>query len=151
MDQIALLKLQQYCAYKERCHSEVRTKLLKLEIYGDKLEEIMSALIQEDFLNEERYARSFVSGKYRMNKWGKNKIIMNLKAKRVSEYCINKGLEEINQEEYLNNLVQLFEKQKRIYSKKSLNEYQLKSKLYQFANGKGYSSDTIKEALEQLY
>jgi len=150
MDQIALSKLQQYCAYSERCHSEVRSKLLRLEIYGDKLEEIISSLIQDDFLNEERYARSYVSGKYRMNQWGKIKIIMNLKAKRVTEYCINKGLEEIDPEEYFNNLVHLIEKQKRIYSRKSLNDYQMNSKLYQFAYGKGYESEIIKMALEEI-
>lgn len=150
MDQIALLKLQQFCAYSERCHSDVRSKLLKLEIYGDKLEEIMSALIQDDFLNEERFARSYVRGKYRMNQWGKNKIKMNLKAKRVTDYCINKGFEEINPEEYLNNLIQLFEKQKRIYSRKNLNDYQMRSKLYQFAYGKGYESEIINIALDEL-
>lgn len=150
MDKIALEKLQHYCAYKERCHSEVRTKLIKLEIYGDKLEEIMSALIQEDFLNEERYAIAYVSGKYRINQWGKYKIRMGLKAKRVSDYCIKKGLENINAEEYYNNLLNILEKQKRIYSIKALNGYQLKSKLFKFAMGKGYETEIIKQCLEEL-
>lgn len=148
IDQISLIKLQEFCAYKERCHSEVRTKLIKLEIYGDKLENIMAQLVQDDFLNEERYARSYVRGKYRMNNWGKKKIINNLKFKKVSEYCINKGLEEIDSEEYYNNLLSLLEKQIRQYSRKNLNGYQLKSKLYQFAAGKGYESEVISMALE---
>ncbi len=150
MDKIALEKLQNFCAYKERCHSEVRTKLLKLEVYGDKLEEIMSALIQEDFLNEERYAISYARGKYRINQWGKYKIKMNLKSKRVSDYCIKKGLDNIDQEEYFENLVQLLQKQKRIYSNKALNDYQLKSKLFKFAAGKGYETEIIKQSLEEL-
>lgn len=150
VDQAALLKLQHFCAYQERCHSEVRSKLIKLEVYGDKLEEVMSQLIQEDFLNEERFARSFVSGKYRMNQWGKMKIIMKLKSKKVSEYCIKKGLEEINQEEYLDNLISILNKQKRIYARKNLNNYQLNSKLFQFAMGKGYETEIIKIALDEL-
>ena len=150
INQIALEKLQHFCAYKERCHSEVRSKLIKLEVYGDSLEEIMSALIQDDFLNEERYAKAYVSGKYRINQWGKNKIVMNLKSKRISDYCIRKGLEVINQEEYFDNLVSLLQKQKRIYSNKPLNDYQLKSKLFQFAMGKGYETEVIKMALDEL-
>lgn len=150
VDKVALEKLQQFCAYKERCHSEVRTKLIKLEIYGDRLEQVISELIQEDFLNEERYAKAYVSGKYRMNRWGKKKIIMNLKGKRVSDYCINKGLEEINEEEYLENLIALIEKQIRQYSNKNLNDYQLRSKLFQFAMGKGYETEIIKIALDEV-
>jgi len=150
IDQTTLLKLQQFCAYKERCHSEVRTKLIKMEVYGDRLENIISELIQEDFLNEERYARAYVRGKYRMNNWGKKKIMINLKSKRVSEYCIKKGLEEIDQEEYYNNLLSILEKQVRQYSRKNLNSYQLKSKLYQFAAGKGYESEVISMALEDV-
>ncbi len=149
-DQSTLTKLQQFCAYKERCHSEVRTKLIKMEVYGDKLENIMSQLIQDDFLNEERYARSYVRGKYRMNNWGKKKIMINLKSKRISEYCIKKGLEEIDQEEYYSNLLNILEKQIRQYARKNLNGYQLKSKLYQFAAGKGYESEVISMALEDV-
>ncbi len=150
IDQTSLLKLQQFCAYKERCHSEVRSKILKLEIYGDNLEELISLLIQDDFLNEERYARSYVRGKYRMNQWGKNKIIINLKSKKVSEYCIQKGLEEVDPNEYKSNLKSILEKQSRQYAKKNLNEYQLKSKLFQFAYGKGYESEIINEIIEKL-
>ena len=101
---MALDRMRKFCAFQERAHSQVRTKLIKLEVYGDDLEEIMSQLISEDYLNEERFARSFVRGKFRMNKWGKFKIRMHLKQKRVSEYCINKGMEEINEEEYIDTI-----------------------------------------------
>jgi len=68
--QINLEKLRRYCAYQDRCHQEVRQKLLSLKMYGDDLEEIITELINEDFLNEERYAQSFARGKFRMKKWG---------------------------------------------------------------------------------
>lgn len=93
-------RMRKFCAYQDRCHSEVRSKLLKLEVYGDDLEEVMSQLISEKFLDEERYARSYVRGKFRMNRWGRFKIRMNLKQKQVSDYCIRKGFEEISDEDY---------------------------------------------------
>ena len=98
---MAIDRMRKFCSYQERAHSEVRTKLIKLQVYGDDLEEIISELVSEDYLNEERYARSYVRGKFRMNKWGKFKIRMHLGQKRVSEYCINKGMEEIDEEEYI--------------------------------------------------
>ncbi len=93
-------RMRKFCVYQDRCHSEVRTKLIKMKVYGDDLEEVMSQLISEEFLDEERYARSYVRGKFRMNKWGRFKIRMNLKQKQVSDYCIRKGMEEIDEDEY---------------------------------------------------
>ena len=97
----AIEKMRKYCAYQDRAHSEVRTKLIAIKIYGDELEEVMAQLISEGFLNEERYARSFVRGKFKMNKWGRFKIEQHLKQKGVSEYCIRKGMEEIDNELYV--------------------------------------------------
>jgi regulatory protein len=98
---MAIDRMRKFCSYQERAHSEVRTKLLKLQIYGDDLEDIIHQLISDDFLNEERFARSYVRGKFRMNKWGRFKIRLHLQQKRVSDYCINKGMEEIDEEEYI--------------------------------------------------
>ena len=72
----ALLKMQQYCVYQDRCHQEVRSKLLDLGVYGDRLEEIIARLIAENFLNEERFARSFARGKFRMKQWKFRKKII---------------------------------------------------------------------------
>ena len=77
---------------------------MSIKVYGDELEEIISILISEGFLNEERFARSYCRGKFRIKKWGRQKIRKNLIFKRVSEYCIRKGMEEINEEEYLTAL-----------------------------------------------
>ncbi len=93
-------RMRKYCAYQDRCHSEVRSKLLKMQVYGDDLEEVISELVSEKFLDEERFARSYARGKFRMNRWGRFKIRMHLKQKQVSDYCIRKGLEEIDEEEY---------------------------------------------------
>ena len=107
---MAIDRMCKFCAYQERAHSEVRTKLIKLGVYGDDLEEVMSHLISEDYLNEERYARNYVRGKFRINKWGKFKIRMHLNQKRVSAYCIDKGIEEIDEEAYINMIDGLLEK-----------------------------------------
>ncbi len=98
----ALERMRRYCAQQDRAHSEVRNKLVRMQIYGDDLEEIISDLVTEGFLNEERFARSFARGKFRMNHWGRFKIRMHLKQKGVSEYSISQGLEEIDEEEYIN-------------------------------------------------
>lgn len=103
----ALKKLQHYCAYQDRCHSEVRSKLLDLGIYGMDLENIITELISENFLNEERFARSYARGKFRMKKWGRGKITQNLKKKKVSAYCIRKAMEEIEEEDYLKTLEEI--------------------------------------------
>ncbi|MDX1406578.1 MAG: regulatory protein RecX [Saprospiraceae bacterium] len=96
-----LEQMRKFCGYRDRCHREVRSKLLKLRVYGDDLEAVMSELIREDYLNEERFARSFARGKFRINHWGRRRITMELKRRDVSDYCIRRGLEEIDDEEYL--------------------------------------------------
>jgi len=96
----ALQKLSHYCAYQERCHSDVRHKLLELGFRGPELEEALAALIADDFLNEERFARSYSGGKFRVLHWGRRKIEQGLRQKQVSEYCIRKGLQEINTSDY---------------------------------------------------
>ena len=144
----ALDVLRKYCIYQDRCHSEVRTRLLKLKIYGDDLEDIIVELIQDDYLNEERFARSYVRGKYRMKYWGKYKIEQGLKAKRVSEYCIRKGMTEILEEEYLENLESML--RKRVDIRPSTNERMLNMELMKFAQSKGYTYAEAKDIVEEL-
>ncbi len=144
----ALEVLRKYCVYQDRCHSEVRTRLLKLKIYGDDLEDIIVDLIQDDFLNEERFAKAFVRGKYRMKSWGRYKIERALKEKRVSEYCIRKGMEEILEEEYLENLERLL--RKRVNIRPSSNERMLSMELMKFAQSKGYFYEEAKDIVREL-
>ncbi len=144
----ALSKLQRYCAYQDRCHSEVRAKLLNMAVYGDTLEEIISELIREDFLNEERFARSFARGKFRIKGWGRNKIKQELKSKRVSAYCIKKGLTEIDEAEYEKTLIKILEKKNRLI--KPVNQYTRYQKLYAFAYNKGFEASYIKNAISDV-
>lgn len=137
----ALAKLQRYCAYQDRCHQEVRTKLLELGVYGDVLEEIIAELIGDNFLNEERFARSYARGKFRIRKWGKQKIKQELQVRRVSKYCIRKGLEEIEDQEYEQTLEQLIVKKWKTLKEKNL--FQKKAKIAKYLLQKGYEGDLI--------
>ena len=100
----ALEKIKRYCAYQERCQSEVRQKLYSFGLNSEPIENILCILIEENFIDEERFSKNFVRGKFRYKKWGKIKIKQHLKQKNISDYCIKKGFEEINQEDYLKTL-----------------------------------------------
>jgi regulatory protein len=142
-----LKAIQHYCAYQERCHSEVRNKLLELSFRGQDLEEAIASLIAEGFLNEERFAKSYTSGKFRINQWGRRKIIQGLKQRQVSEYCIKKGLKEINEEEYYATLHQLADK-KLLELRKEKFDWIRKQKTLRYLVQKGYETDLIQEVLK---
>lgn len=97
----AKIKLESYCAYQERSQMEARKKLNELGLYGDDAEELIVDLIASNFLNEERFAKSFIGGKFRIKRWGKNKILSSLRQHDISDYCIKVGMKEIEKEEYL--------------------------------------------------
>ena len=97
---IALQKAKHYCAYQERCHSEVREKLYSFSLHKKEVEQILTQLIEEGFINEERFAIAYAGGKFRMKQWGKEKIKYSLKQKRVSDYCIRKALASISTSDY---------------------------------------------------
>ncbi len=137
----ALIKLQKYCVYQDRCHSEVESKLRELGIYGESMDNVIVELINENFLNEERFARSYARGKFRLKKWGRMKIQQNLKMKRVSKYCIKKGMEEIEEVEYLEVLENMLRKKIREY--RAPNFYQKKQKAGKYAIIKGYESGLV--------
>jgi len=107
MDAEIVRKIEQYCAYQERSHHEVRYKLVALGSRGEDLEMIMMHLIEENFLNEERFVMAFVSGKFKIKKWGKIKIAQGLKAKNISPFLIQKGLQSISPNDYFNTLESL--------------------------------------------
>ena len=96
----AYMKLKHYCGYQDRCHQEVKEKLYSLKLNKATVEQLLSRLIEEDYLNEERYAKAFVGGHFRQKQWGKVKIAYGLKQKRVSEFNIRKAMNEIPDEEY---------------------------------------------------
>ena len=137
----AIIKLQHYCAYQERCHQEVRNKLIKLNVYGDDLEHVISSLISEGFLNEERYARAYVRGKARIKRWGKMKILGQLKARQISEYCIRKGFEELDPSMNMENIRHWVKKVEQDY--KNMEPYLLNRKIVVFLNNKGFTYDEV--------
>lgn len=144
----ALAKLQRYCAYQERCHHEVRTKLLQLKVYGDTLEEVISALVQEGFLNEQRFAETFTSGKYRLKAWGRNKIKKALYEKYVSAYCIKKAMASIDEIEYLAVLERALDKY--LYRWRHLDTFSLRGRAFKYAMNKGYSFSEVNPILDRL-
>ena len=100
-------KLKHYCAYQDRCHSEVRVKAYSLGLRKDEVEELITRLIEESCLNEERFAKAFAGGKFRIKQWGRLKIKAALKSKQISSYCIATALDEINEVTYRETLHKL--------------------------------------------
>ncbi|MBU6169193.1 MAG: RecX family transcriptional regulator [Bacteroidetes bacterium] len=143
--QEALILLQKYCAFQERCHSEVRTKLLSLGIYGELLEEIIGQLIEDDFLNELRFAKTYARGKFRMKAWGRIKIIHSLKQKGITDYCIKEAMKEINPEDYKESLHVILTQQLEKFP--DLSPFERKSKAFRYALSRGYESGIIEELL----
>jgi len=148
MNEVALAKLQRYCAYQERCHQEVRSKLISIKVYGDDLEEIISELISDNFLNEERFACAFARGRFRMKKWGRNKIKQHLKLKRISSYCLKKAMEEIDEEEYLSTLDDIL--RKKMEKHDDLNPLVTKDKAIQYAISRGYETSIVYDQIRSI-
>lgn len=141
----ALAHLQKLCAVEDRCHFDLRKKLIEHQIYGDEAEEILAELISEGFLNEERYARAYIRGKYRQKAWGRNKIRTHLKQKQVSDYCIKKGMQEIDDEEYFEILTAQASKKHPLIREKD--ERKRKQKLINFLMSRGYEYHLITEVI----
>jgi len=144
----ALQKARQYCAYQERCHKEVKEKLYGFGLYKKEVEEILSKLIEENYLNEERFAVQFAGGRFRIKHWGRVKIKYELKQKQVSDYCIKKALASIDDDDYMKRLQKLFdEKLKTLKSEKNL--FIKKRKLQDYLMQKGYETDLVREMVNK--
>lgn len=141
----ALQKLKHYCAYQERCHSEVKEKLFSLGVWKKDHDEIIASLIEENYLNEERFAIAYAGGKWRVKQWGRIKIKYELKQKQVSEYCIKKALKQIDENEYLTVLQQLAKEK---YASLKSEQYLIrKKKTIDFLVMKGYEHHLINQSL----
>lgn len=144
----ALQKLKHYCSYQERSHSEVIDKLYTLGVWKKDHGEIIAALIEENYLNEERFAIAFAGGKFRMNQWGRVKIKYALKQKQVSDYCINKALKQIDEDEYLKVLNELANEK---YASLKNEQYLVrKKKTMDYLIQKGYEPGLINEAMSSI-
>jgi len=143
-------KIKYYCAYQERSHKEVRTKLLELGVYGNDLENHITTLIDENYLNEERYACAIVRGKFRYKQWGRNKILSTLKQQDISAYCIKKGMAEIDEDEYLKTIDILSEKKLATLSGEK-NKFTKMTKLKNYLLQKGYEFEYINDIIKQNF
>ena len=144
----ALQKLRQYCAYQERSHYEVEQKLWELGQPGKVHATLIAKLIEDDYLNEERFAIQFAGGKFRMKDWGRKKILYALREKKVSEYSIKKAMKEISEEDYLKTLESLAEK-KYALLKGELPALR-KKKTMEYLITKGYEPDLVYGVLNRM-
>lgn len=140
--QEAKRKIEQYCAYQERSHQEVRNKLYAYGLYRNDVDEIITGLITDGFLNEERFAKAFVGGKFRMKQWGKVKITHALEGKGVSSNCIRIGLGEIDDEDYENTLREIVGNRISMLSEEG-NKFVLRDKVAKYAIQKGFEADLV--------
>ena len=141
----AIQKIEHYCAYQERCHKEVNEKLLSFGLYKSDRDEIIVRLIDAGFLNEERFARAFVRGRFNQKKWGRNKIRNELKMRGLKENLIRMAFEEIDEKAYLSCLENLaMKKMKEI---KGGNKWEKRQKLFNYLASKGYESELISGVL----
>ena len=143
-----LTKLRSFCAYQERCIHDVEEKLREWKVEPKHTEKIIEQLIKEDYLDEERFARSFAGGKFRINHWGKTKIIYELERRQVPDLIIQIGLEEINDEEYAETLKEILHRKNREIKEKD--PFRHKQKLIAFGMQRGFHYGLVKEVVEGM-
>ena len=136
-------KIRKYCAYQERCPSDVRQKLQEWKIEKEKAEQLLRELIAEGYVNEERFARAFARGKFKIKSWGIAKITNELRRRNISESCIAQALKEIDAEAYQETLNKLT--QQWLTKHKTETEFVQKQKLFRYLLSKGYKVDEINE------
>lgn len=141
-------KLEYYCSYQERSHNEVIEKLKSFFLTSEERDTIIVHLIQENFLNEERFACAFARGKHHIKKWGKVRIVNELKFRNISKYNIDKALQEFTTEEYLHAFHELAEKQWEFI--KESNSLKKKKKFCDYMLRKGWESHLVFEKLTDL-
>ena len=141
-------KIVRYCAYQERCHQEVRIKLFQLGLSENQVDETITELITEGFLNEERFARTFAGGKFRIKKWGRLKIVQGLEAKGITPNCIRSGLKEIDERDYVETLTAILEKKNEQIGEP--NRYVRRDRISKYAIQRGYEPELVWRVLREL-
>ncbi len=145
----ALQKAANFCVYQERTQNEVKEKLIfEYGQTGEEAEEIIAHLIEKDFINEERFAKTLAGGKFRIKKWGRIKVEAELRARGLSDYCIKQGMKEITDKDYYTTLLNLLEKKKEGIIAKT--DYELNQKLARYAIGKGYEGELVWQILKEI-
>ena len=144
----ALLKLQNYCAYQERCHQEVRQKLKEMRMIPEAVDKIIVHLLDHNFLNEERFAKTFVSGKFRIKKWGKYRLTLELKKRDISKNNIKTAISQIPNNEYIEVFNDLAEK--KVNSIKEKDKWKKKKKLVDYLLYRGWESHLVYDKVNEL-
>ena len=142
-------KIKHYCAYQERSHAETRDKLYKFGLYKPEVETLLTQLIEENYLNEERYAIAFAGGHFRSKQWGRVKIKYALSQKKVSAYCIKKALASIDEAEY-EQCIQKMAAAKLVALQTEKNIFIKKTKLQNYLLQKGFESNLVVATANKL-
>ena len=137
-----------YCQYQERCHSEVKNKLYELGCHTPEVGQLLTDMIEMGLLNEERFAKAYARGKFRMKQWGRVKIKIELKARNISDYCIKLGMKEIDDETYEATMLHLLGRKERELNGERSKAVK-KGKLYRYMVQKGYESNLVLEYLHE--
>ncbi len=144
----AYSKMAQLCSRSEQCSADIRKKILAYEIMDELVEEIITKLKEEKYLDDERYVKAYVSDKFRLNKWGKIKMRFYLKAKGLSDALIEIGINEIKEDQYKKALIStLKEKAKKI---KSDNKFDKMGQIIRFAQSRGFEPEIIHRYLSEV-
>ncbi len=145
----AINRMEQYCVYRERCHKEVNQKLKEMRMIPEAIDHIVNYLLQNDFLNESRFAKAFARGKFKIKKWGKHRIINELKSREITKYNIQIALKEIPDSEYRDTFDALTKKRwKELKTEKNLQKK--RKKLIDYLLYRGWESELIYEKLNEL-
>lgn len=146
----ALTRMQSYCSYQDRCHMEVEKKLREMRMIPQACEIIIAKLIEDSFLNETRFAKSYARGKFRFKYWGKQRITLELKRRQISAYNIKEGLKEIDEKEYFKTYFNLVEKRlKQLESEKDM--HAKKRKFVNYMQYRGWESSLIFESWNDYF
>ncbi|MFK8060690.1 MAG: regulatory protein RecX [Polaribacter sp.] len=141
-------KLEQYCVYQDRCHKEVEQKMRDYNLIPEAKELILLSLMKDNFLNEERFSKSFARGKFRIKNWGKQRIVRELKFKDISAYNIKTALKEIDEKEYITTIYRITENRNEVISEPNI--YKRKKKLTDFLMRKGFEYDLIYKVVGEV-
>ncbi|OAD45786.1 recombinase RecX [Polaribacter atrinae] len=141
-------KLENYCVYQDRCHKEVEQKMHEYNLIPEAREMILLSLMKDNFLNEERFAKSFARGKFRIKSWGKQRIVRELKFRNISAYNIKTALKEIDEKEYLTTIYTITENRNEVISEPDI--YKRKQKLIGFLMRKGFENELIFKVVTEV-
>ncbi|WP_411029059.1 regulatory protein RecX [Spongiimicrobium sp. 3-5] len=142
-------KMERYCSYQDRCHMEVLTRLRQMGMIPEAIAHIVNHLIQENYLNEERFSKSFARGKFKIKKWGKIRITAELKKRNISRFNITIGLSEIDEADYLDTLDAIAKK--RLASLSKIDEQLKRRKLADYLFYRGWESHLVYEKIAELF